>query len=85
MQKLLLLQISKLVTEHQPLETARQRGRLGAAVLAGLTGVHIGKGREFTTCCTVNTIKIFFFRYVLYHFVAFWAMLCLYLCRTSDY
>lgn len=29
-------------------------------MLAGLTGVLTGKGKEFTISCTVNTIQFFF-------------------------
>lgn len=79
----MLLQIPNERLSTNLFETAKQRGRLEAMIQAGLTTVHTGKDKEFTTCCTVSTIQIFLF--VLYNFVSFWAMLCLYLCRTSSY
>lgn len=79
-----LLQIPNDPLSTNLLETAKQRGRLEATTLAGLTRVHTGKGKEFTTLL-YSQYYTDFFLFVLYNFVSFWAMLCLYLCRTSSY
>lgn len=73
----------KWATEHQSAGNCKAEREAWSHDAGWINGFTQGKAKNLPP--VVQSILYRFFCFVLYNFVSFWAMLCLYLCRTSSY